>query len=88
MKIKRYYETIIKNIVNLLTLHLIKNGEKSLIFKKLLSFAENTDNDIKLSICKNLLKILIEFRTIKDDYILNRIIITFEIQARNNYIKY
>ncbi|ORD99024.1 hypothetical protein A0H76_1540 [Hepatospora eriocheir] len=30
---------------------------------------------------------IIEFRTIKDDYISKRIITTFEIQARNNYIK-
>ncbi|ORD95254.1 hypothetical protein HERIO_2611 [Hepatospora eriocheir] len=87
MKIKRYYETIIKDIVNLLTLHLTRNGERSLLFKMVLSFAENTDNDIKLLICKNLLGILIEFRTIKDDYISNRIITTFEIHARNNYIK-
>ena len=53
----------------------------------LLSFTENTHNDIKLLVCKNLLGILIEFRTIKDDYILNRIVTTFEIQARNDYIK-
>ncbi|ORD92804.1 hypothetical protein A0H76_2870 [Hepatospora eriocheir] len=53
----------------------------------LLSFTQNTHNDIKLLVCKNLLGILIEFRTIKDDYILNRIITTFEIHTRNNYIK-
>ncbi|ORD98503.1 hypothetical protein A0H76_2370 [Hepatospora eriocheir] len=53
----------------------------------LLSFAEDTHNDIKLLVCKNLLGILIEFRTIKDNYVLNRIVTTFEIQARNNYIK-
>ena len=52
MKIKRYYKTNIKNMVNLLRLHLIKNDERLLVFKMLLSFTENTHNDIKLLVCK------------------------------------
>ncbi|ADM11064.1 Nucleic-acid-binding protein [Encephalitozoon intestinalis ATCC 50506] len=76
----------IKDKIDVLTL-LVERNPSPENYKALLAFCENQRNDVHYYVLKNIQDLLISKREVENPYIKQRIIKSFDVNLRNQYIK-